>query len=48
MSTRRLRRGAQRTVSGRKVIIEKGHVRWTGTMAALVANEAVRLQYLSV
>jgi branched-chain amino acid transport system ATP-binding protein len=35
-------------VSDRAVIIEKGHARWTGAMAALVANEAVRLQYLSV
>jgi hypothetical protein len=30
------------------VIIEKGHARWTGAIAALVADEAARLQYLSV
>jgi branched-chain amino acid transport system ATP-binding protein len=35
-------------VSDRAAIIEKGAVRYEGTMAALQADEAVRAQYLSV
>ncbi len=35
-------------VSDRAYIIEKGHIRWGGTMAELAANDAVREQYLSV
>lgn len=35
-------------VSDRAVIIEKGAIRYAGTMAALKADEAVRAQYLSV
>jgi branched-chain amino acid transport system ATP-binding protein len=35
-------------VADRAVIIEKGIVRFTGSMAALMADEAVREQYLSV
>jgi branched-chain amino acid transport system ATP-binding protein len=35
-------------VSDRAAIIEKGVVRYEGTMAALQADEAVRAQYLSV
>ncbi len=35
-------------VADRAAIIEKGVIRFTGTMAELKANEAVRSQYLSV
>jgi branched-chain amino acid transport system ATP-binding protein len=37
-----------RAVADRALIIEKGRIRFTGTMAELVANEAVRAQYLSL
>lgn len=37
-----------RLVGDRAVIIEKGRTRWQGGMAALMAEEAVRAQYLSV
>jgi branched-chain amino acid transport system ATP-binding protein len=37
-----------RAVADRALIIEKGRIRFTGTMAALMADEAVRGQYLSV
>jgi branched-chain amino acid transport system ATP-binding protein len=37
-----------RAVADRALIIEKGRIRFTGTMAELMANEAVRAQYLSV
>jgi branched-chain amino acid transport system ATP-binding protein len=36
------------SVADRAVIIEKGVIRFSGTMAALAADEAVRAQYLSV
>jgi len=36
------------SVADRAVIIEKGRVRYTGTMAELQANESVRAQYLQV
>ena len=36
-----------RGVSDRATIIEKGRVRYTGTMAELAANEAVQQEYLS-
>ena len=36
------------TVADRAAIIEKGMIRFTGTMDELKANEAVRTQYLSV
>ncbi len=35
-------------VADRAYIIEKGRIRYSGTMAALAADEAIRLQYLSV
>jgi branched-chain amino acid transport system ATP-binding protein len=35
-------------VSDRAYIIEKGHIRFSGTMAELEANEDVRAQYLAV
>ncbi len=35
-------------VADRAYIIESGHIRFSGTMAELAANEAVREQYLSV
>ncbi len=35
-------------VSDRAYIIEKGHIRFGGTMAELAANEDVRTQYLAV
>jgi branched-chain amino acid transport system ATP-binding protein len=35
-------------VSDRAYIIEKGHIRFSGTMAELAANEDVRTQYLAV
>jgi len=35
-------------VADRAYIIEKGRIRYTGTMTELAANEAVRTQYLSV
>jgi branched-chain amino acid transport system ATP-binding protein len=37
-----------RAVADRALIIEKGRIRFTGTMAELMGNEAVRAQYLSV
>ncbi len=37
-----------RAVADRALIIEKGRIRFAGTMAELMANEAVRAQYLSV
>ena len=37
-----------RAVSDRATIIEKGRIRWTGTLAALMAASGVREQYLSV
>lgn len=37
-----------RAVADRALIIEKGRIRFTGTMTELTANEAVRTQYLSV
>lgn len=37
-----------RLVSDRATIIEKGRIRWTGTLDALMAAEGVREQYLSV
>jgi branched-chain amino acid transport system ATP-binding protein len=37
-----------RTVADRALIIEKGRIRFTGTMAELMANEGVRAQYLSL
>ncbi|MFC7474867.1 ABC transporter ATP-binding protein [Dankookia sp. GCM10030260] len=37
-----------RVVSDRATIIEKGRIRWTGTIPALMAADAVREQYLSV
>jgi branched-chain amino acid transport system ATP-binding protein len=37
-----------RAVSDRATIIEKGRIRWTGTIPALMAADAVREQYLSV
>ena len=35
-------------VADRALIIEKGCIRFTGTMAELMANDAVRTQYLSL
>ena len=35
-------------VADRAYIIEKGQIRFAGTMAELAANEAVRNQYLAV
>jgi branched-chain amino acid transport system ATP-binding protein len=35
-------------VSDRAYIIEKGHIRFAGTMAELAANDEVRAQYLAV
>ena len=35
-------------VSDRAYIIEKGHIRFSGTMAELAVNEGVRMQYLAV
>ena len=37
-----------RVVSDRATIIEKGRIRWTGTIPELMAADAVREQYLSV
>jgi branched-chain amino acid transport system ATP-binding protein len=37
-----------RVVGDRALIIEKGRIRFTGTMAELMANDAVRAQYLSL
>jgi branched-chain amino acid transport system ATP-binding protein len=37
-----------RTVADRALIIEKGRIRFAGTMAELMANEGVRAQYLSL
>jgi len=37
-----------RAVADRALIIEKGRIRFTGTMAELTANDAVRMQYLSL
>jgi branched-chain amino acid transport system ATP-binding protein len=36
------------TVSERAYVLEKGHVRFAGTMAALQDNEDVRRQYLAL
>ena len=35
-------------VADRAYIIEKGHIRYSGTMAALVSDAAAREQYLSL
>jgi branched-chain amino acid transport system ATP-binding protein len=35
-------------VGDRALIIEKGRIRFTGTMAELMADEAVRGKYLSL
>jgi branched-chain amino acid transport system ATP-binding protein len=35
-------------VCDRVYVLEKGHVRFAGTMAELAADEAVRRQYLTV
>ena len=35
-------------VADRAIIIERGEIRWTGTMAALDADEAARSAYLAV
>jgi branched-chain amino acid transport system ATP-binding protein len=35
-------------VSDRASIIERGQIRWTGSMAALMADTAARQAYLSV
>jgi len=37
-----------RAVADRALIIEKGRIRFAGTMTELMANEAVRTQYLSL
>lgn len=37
-----------RAVADRALIIEKGRIRFTGTMADLMANETVRAKYLSL
>lgn len=37
-----------RLVSDRACVLEKGAIRWEGTMEALMADEAVRAQYLTV
>ena len=37
-----------RVVSDRATIIEKGRIRWSGSIPALMAADAVREQYLSV
>ena len=37
-----------RAVSDRATIIEKGRIRWGGSMAALMADAGIREQYLSV
>jgi branched-chain amino acid transport system ATP-binding protein len=37
-----------RAVADRATIIEKGRVRYTGTMDELAANETVQHEYLSV
>jgi len=37
-----------RMVSDRAYIIEKGRIRWQGTMANLDANDEARQKYLSV
>jgi branched-chain amino acid transport system ATP-binding protein len=37
-----------RTVADRALIIEKGRIRFAGTMAELMANQGVRAQYLSL
>jgi branched-chain amino acid transport system ATP-binding protein len=37
-----------RLVADRATIIEKGRIRYEGTLAELMADEAVRAQYLSV
>mgnify|MGYP003481660939 CR=1 FL=1 len=37
-----------RLVSDRAVVLEKGQVRFTGTFAALMADEAVQRSHLSV
>ena len=35
-------------VSDRAYVLEQGHIRWSGTMAELAADEALRRAYLSV
>jgi branched-chain amino acid transport system ATP-binding protein len=37
-----------RAVSDRAIIIEKGRIRWSGTIPELMAAAEVREQYLSV
>jgi branched-chain amino acid transport system ATP-binding protein len=37
-----------RLVSDRACVLEKGAIRWDGTMESLMADEAVRAQYLTV
>jgi branched-chain amino acid transport system ATP-binding protein len=37
-----------RAVADRAYIIEKGHIRYRGTMAELAANDSIREQYLLV
>jgi branched-chain amino acid transport system ATP-binding protein len=37
-----------RAVADRALIIEKGRIRFSGTMAELMADEGVREQYLSL
>jgi len=37
-----------RLVSDRALVLEKGAIRWQGSMAALMADEAARAAYLSV
>ena len=37
-----------RLVSDRALVLEKGAIRWSGTMEALMADEAARAAYLSV
>jgi branched-chain amino acid transport system ATP-binding protein len=37
-----------RLVSDRAYVIEKGQVRYSGTMPALAANQEVKREYLSV
>lgn len=37
-----------RLVSDRACVLEKGAIRWEGAMEALMADDAVRAQYLTV
>ena len=39
---------ALKKLADRHVVIEKGHVVWTGTTAALAADASVRQRYLQV